>query len=191
MMKLVTRRYRVECSPDDLLQRAPEKDWYVLRVPQREEGRAARAIAHLPGTGCIQLWTVAQHHYGRQRVRQVVTPFLPGYIIVHAGDHDSDAIYSSARPVVEMLPVLDGRQFIAELQDFCRILQAAPGELRQQPGYAQGDPVEVIGGAMEGCRGQVVRHQGNWELVVGLTVLGTVVHARIDRRLLRSLPEAL
>ena len=190
MMKLVTRRYRVECIPEDLLQRAPEDGWYVLRVPCREEERVARSIAHMPGAACVLLWTVAQHHYGRGRVRQVVTPFLPGYIIVNSGGHDHDTLYSTVRPVVEILPVLDGQQFVAELQSFCRILLAAPGDLRQQPGYAQGDPVEVIGGSLQGCRGTVVRHQGNWELVVGLTVLGTVVQARVDRRLIRPIEGA-
>ncbi|TVR08554.1 MAG: hypothetical protein EA401_13750 [Planctomycetota bacterium] len=185
MIKVVTRRYRVESNPEDLLQQAPEEQWYVLRVPQREEQRAAQAIQRLPGAGYLMLWTIAQHHYGRKRTRETITPFLPGYVIVHAGGHDADAIYTAARPIVELLPVPDGRQFIDELRNFCRLLQASPRDLRQQPGYAQGDPVEVIGGAMEGCRGQVVRHHGNWELVVGLTILGTVVHARIDTRFVR------
>ncbi|TVR41191.1 MAG: hypothetical protein EA402_13055 [Planctomycetota bacterium] len=189
-MAIITHRYHLETRPIDLLDAIPEHGWMLLRIMSKDERRALNALKKCDDCSYLMLWVTSTRHYSRSRKRQHTRSFLPGHVFVQSSNRNRDQLFELLRPVLNLTPIPDGHEFVEELRNFCRLFVAAGDELNQRPGYAHGDPVEVISGAMAGCRGRVIRHRGGWELVVGLSVLGTIVTTRIDLASVRPLESA-
>lgn len=188
-MVMISQRYHLESHPANLLEEIPAAGWYLLRVISNEEKQAIHRLKRLGGVDYLMIWTTTTRHYTRYRKRENTRPFLPGHLFIRSEQHDRGRLFDALRPVIELTPLIPSASFAQELVRFCRLIMAAGATAQQRPGYARGEWVEVIAGSLAGCRGQVIQHRGSWELVVGLSVLGTTVATRVDLTCVRRLED--
>ena len=179
-MALVTHHYHLESQPAAHNMALPVNGWYLLRVPVREERRAISQLQRLAQCDYVTIWTTTTRHYDRSRKRQSIQAFLPGHIFLRTEQHTRDELFTALRSVIGLTCLHDQPHFSCELAEFCKLVLAADNDTIKRPGYATGTMVEVIAGPLCGCRGRVIKHRGAWELVVGITILGTTVASRID-----------
>lgn len=180
-MVYVTTSYSMDARPADFLAATPATGWYVARLMTGAETRAlAQLRCRLPDAGYVVLWQTTTRCYSRQRQRRHSRLFLPGYLFIQGTHFGRGDLFEVLRPVLALEEMPGDGTFAAELNSFCRMVLAAGDDLQRRPGYSCGDMVEVVEGALTGCRGRIVRRCDAYELEVGLSMLGTIVSSRID-----------
>jgi transcription antitermination factor NusG len=171
--------------PDDVLQQPPacedDGQWWVLHTRPRAEKTLARKL--LDGQQSFFLPLYQRKWKNNGRTFQSWLPLFPGYVFLH-GDSHTRLKALQTNLIANVLPVLDQEQLQADLVRVHTLIasgQPLLPEERLQPGM----PVEIVGGALAGLEGKVLRQGKGWKFFVEVKLLQRGVSVEIDASMIR------
>lgn len=150
-----------------------DKDWYLFRYSIRAEKRVKRRVKHVEQVDALFPLAVAWRKCGRDRKkREVPVRGFPGYLILGVSTdevlpfHAILKLDTTVRPVWMTAP--EGKALgrlprwaIEKMRDNERMsdrrLRRAIAEAEPDPKYTEGEVVRILGGAMGGLEGAILR----------------------------------
>ena len=163
----------VESWPVGFAATMPEGPWLVLHVKPRQEKQLIKVLRLMPYPG-LCFFERRLRHYPGKGTQESILPLLNGYLFVSASREQREAFYDTQR-VVRILDVPQPAKLTADLQNLCRLIDAATTPLVVRPELVAGTSVTVSQGTFTGCTGVVQRRERTFELVVNLDMLGRSV----------------
>ena len=163
----------------DVLERATNP-WWVLHTRSRNEKTVAAALIRQRIQTYLPL-VRRQRNYGRREVTTTL-PLFPGYLFL-CGDLVARDVAWQTRRVAKILPVENQELLKAELRQIRWALESGePVDL--YPALREGSRCRIIGGAMRGLEGVVLRRRRISRLYIAVTMLGQSAVVEIDSDLL-------
>lgn len=154
--------------------------WWVVHTRARHEKALAAALRRQRVAHYLPLVRRVRMHGTRRAV--VEFPLFPGYLFLWGRARECEAAWKTRR-VAGILPVVDQARFCEELEPIRRIVDH--DEVSGVDGCVrEGTRCRVVGGALCGIEGVVLRRQRDCRLYVAVTMLGRSVVVEIDGRLL-------
>ena len=154
--------------------------WWVLHTRSRNEKTVAAALARRRIQTYLPL-VRRRRRYGRREVMTAL-PLFPGYLFL-CGDLEARDVAWQTRRVAKVLPVENQELLKAELRQIQWVLESGePVDL--YPALREGSRCRIIGGAMRGLEGVVLRRRRISRLYIAVTMLGQSAVVEIDSALL-------
>jgi len=153
------------------------RSWAVAYVRSRQEGVY---VSYL-GTRDIPHYAPYRLQSARSagRVRSWRSPLFPGYVFVW-GDDGQQSVARRSDVLVAMIPVLDQMTLLSELRSVHGVLRnGAP--VIDRPDVQVGALVDIVDGALAGCRGTIERTRGALRFVVSVSLLRRSIAVELDR----------
>jgi transcription antitermination factor NusG len=172
---------QADVYPPDLLDREPAAEcgdpWWVLYTMSRREKDLMRRL-HAAEVPFYAPLVEQRKRSPGGRIRQSYLPLFPGYVFLH-GDDDRRRFALTTNCVSRCLPILDSRQLLHDLRQIRQLIESeAPltPESRLEPGQR----IRVLGGALAGLEGTIVKRHGQRRLLVAVEFLQQGASVQID-----------
>ena len=162
---------------------ADDCQWMVLYTKPRQEKSLAREFLRQSVPFYLPL-VKKTLQYGRRRITSHA-PLFDGYLFM-LGSEKQRVLSLATNRVLQILPVNDGSQLIADLRQIERLIQSnvpLTPESRIQPGAN----VRVRSGPFAGVEGTVLRRRGETRLLVSINFLQKGASVEIEDFLLESI----
>ncbi len=157
--------------------------WWVLHTRARNEKRVASALAIQSVQHYLPLVNV-RHTYAKWRVAFRV-PLFPGYVFLCGNESDCEKALHTKR-VAHVIPVVDQRQFRAELQHVYQAVECGEA-VALYPAIQKGSRCRLTGGPLKGVEGVVVQRGSRCQIYLTITMLGQSALIEVDAALLEVL----
>ncbi len=173
--------------PEDLfaaadIPRQEDRRWWVLHTKPRAEKTLARNLRHEETTFFLPLGRKVARTRGRTLTSHL--PLFPGYLFLH-GDEAARVGALTTNLIVNCLKVPDQDELFADLLGVHRLM-TSERPLAVEVGLTPGTPVEIVGGALAGLRGKVVRQGNRLTFIVEVHFLQQGVRVEIDAAMLEK-----
>ncbi len=161
-----------------------EPRWFAVHTRARCEKFVQRALAKKSIHAYVPLSRVLRRYVRSTRLTE--KPIIPGYVFVKITKTDYVPVLETENAVgfvrfdKDLLAIPE-----AEIDLLRRIALEDGLEVTAVPGLlAEGDPVEISGGALTGLRGYIVKTEGKRRFQVALERLGYSLLITVDAGLL-------
>ena len=156
--------------------------WAALRTAARWEKKLADLLTVAGVPVFLPLLTRFTTSHGKRRTVQV--PVFPGYLFCAETDFlSSKRLTPGTRAkVAQVLRPPDAEKFKTELKSIADLLTNRQ-LVQERTAGGVGDVIRVVGGALTGHCGTVIRVKPNrWVLVIEVSFLGAKLEAEVDER---------
>ena len=175
--------------PSDLFDASPAPDaslrWAALYVKARAEKAVARKLLSRGVSFFLPLGM--QQWRSQGRLRSSFLPLFPGYVFLLANEEARQYVLET-NLISRILAVDDQSKLHADLARIHLLIETGQ-PLTPVDRLKPGTLVEVIGGALEGTRGKIIREGKHLQFVVEVKFLQRGVSLEIDARLIRPVSE--
>lgn len=167
-------------------QPAGGSDWVGLYTKPRQEKSLATDLASLGVDYFLPLVTRISISGGRRRKAQL--PLFPSYVFASVPEKLRVPVARTQRIVQTLRPEqAQVDRFVRELQAIESAVLTCPEQIELQPRLVDGVRARVVGGAMRGTEGLVVKSNNRSKIWLQVTTLGTGVLVEIESDLLEAI----
>jgi transcription antitermination factor NusG len=165
------------------------QEWFVATVKPLHELTVAEGFESRGFKPFCPTYEIRRQHKRADR-RTLRPPLFPGYVFCRFHRNDRTAVLRT--PGVRSIIAFGGTAAAVDHGEIDRLraVVSCGAPVRPWPYLKAGDRVSISNGALKGIDGLVLRAQGNWLLVVSVTILQRSIALTIDRELIAPVWDA-